>query len=244
MTHLYDEIGKGYGAYRLPDPSIDAAIHCALGNIDSLVNVGAGAGSYEPASVKVTAVEPSTTMIQQRNAHSAPVARGCATALPFADASFDAGLAVLSLHHWKNQTKGLLELIRVVRGPIVIMTWDPGHADFWLTDDYFPEILHIDNDIFMTMDQLGAILGEVSVHPVMIPHDCRDGFLSAYWRRPSAYLDARIRNSISTFSKLTHAEKGFDRLRSDLEDGTWQRKYGSLLDLDQLDLGYRLVVRP
>ena len=242
MAHLYDTIGIGYRALRRPDPRIAAAIVGALGPAASLVNVGAGAGSYEPTDRRVVAVEPSREMIRQRPAGAAPVVQASATALPFRAGAFDAALAVLTVHHWPDRAQGLAELRRVARDRVVILTWEPDAARFWLIEDYFPELLAVDRAIFSTRDEMERDLGAVEWRPVPIPHDCVDGFLGAYWRRPHAYLDLAVRGAISTFSRLPDAEPGLARLRSDLEDGTWTRRHGALLTRSDLDLGYRLIV--
>ena len=241
-TQLYDEIGSGYRNYRRPEPRIAAAIWRALGQADSVVNVGAGAGSYEPTDRFVVAVEPSMTMIRQRRSGSAPVVQASATHLPFRDASFAAALAILTMHHWPDQARGLDELARVTRSYIVLLTWDPASTGFWLLEDYFPEIVEIDRRIFLSIDELRRALGGAEVSPLMIPHDCVDGFLGAYWRRPQAYLDAGVRSAISTFSKLRTLDAGLARLRRDIADGTWTRRYGELLGRAEIDLGYRLIV--
>jgi SAM-dependent methyltransferase len=207
-----------------------------------VVNVGAGAGSYEPTDRFVVAVEPSMTMIRQRRSGSAPVVQASATHLPFRDASFAAALAILTVHHWPDQARGLDELARVTHSHIVLVTWDPASTGFWLIEDYFPEIVEIDRHIFLSIDELRHALGGIEVFPLMIPHDCVDGFLGAYWRRPQAYLDAGVRSAISTFSKLRTLDTGLARLRRDLADGTWTRRYGELLDRAEIDLGYRLIV--
>jgi len=242
VPHLYDTIGIGYRALRRPDPRIAAAIITALGPVSSVVNVGAGAGSYEPADRRVVAVEPSREMIGQRPAGAAPVVQASATALPFGAGAFDAALAVLTVHHWPDRARGLAELRRVARDRVVILTWLPDAAGFWLTEDYFPELVAIDRAIFPTRDEMERHLGPVELRPLPIPHDCADGFLGAYWRRPHAYLDAAVRGAISTFSKITDVEPGLERLRRDLADGTWTRRHGLLLERAELDLGYRLVV--
>jgi len=242
MAHLYDQIGIGYRALRRPDPRIAAAIVDALGPAASVVNVGAGAGSYEPTDRRVVAVEPSREMIRQRPAGAAPVVQASATALPFRTATFDAALAVLTVHHWPDRARGLAELRRVARDRVVILTWAPDAAGFWLVEDYFPELVAIDRAIFPTPDEMRRTLDPIEVHPLPIPHDCTDGFLGAYWRRPRAYLDAAVRGAISTFSKIGDVDPGLARLRNDLEDGTWTRRHGLLLTRSELDLGYRLVV--
>jgi len=242
MTQLYDEIGVGYRNARRPDPRIALAILRALGEAESVVNVGAGAGSYEPADRFVIAVEPSMTMILQRRPSCAPVIQASATRLPFRDASFAAALAVLTVHHWPDRARGLDELARVAADRVVILTWDPATSGFWLVEDYFPEIVEIDRRIFPSLDEFRRALGRVEVSALPIPHDCVDGFLGAYWRRPHAYLDADIRRAISTFSKIHAPEPGLARLRRDLEDGTWEHRYGDLLNRPEIDLGYRLVI--
>ena len=242
MAEFYDTIGRGYRSHRRPEPRIAAAIVAALGPAESVINVGAGAGSYEPTDRRVVAVEPSLEMIRQRHPEAAPVVRASAGDLPFADGAADAALAVLTIHHWPDRARGLAELARVARRRVVILTWDPGTYGFWLVEDYFPEIVAVDRGLFPTLADFTAALGPVAVRPLPIPHDCRDGFLGAYWRRPRAYLDAGVRLAISTFSKID-AEPGLARLRSDLENGDWQRRYGAVLAATELDLGYRLVVR-
>ena len=244
MAELYDDIGVGYRDRRRPDPRVAAAIVRALEGTDSVVNVGAGAGSYEPADRFVVAVEPAMTMIRQRRAGSAPVVQAVAADLPFRDDGFAAALAILTVHHWPDRTRGLDELARVARRRVVVVTWDPSISGFWLADDYFPDIFEIDRKIFPTIEDYRRTLGRIDVRPLLIPHDCVDGFLGAYWRRPHAYLDAGVRGAISTFAKLPSraVEWGVQRLRRDLEDGTWARRHGDLLDRTEIDLGYRIVV--
>ena len=242
MAELYDRIGRGYGAYRRPDARVAAAIDAALGEAVTIVNVGAGAGSYEPGGRRVVAVEPSAAMIAQRPPGAAPALQASATDLPFRDAAFDATLAILTVHHWPDRTRGLAELARVA-ACVVLLTWDPATPRFWLVDEYFPDIWAIDRPIFPTLDELRRRLGPIEVRPVPVPHDCTDGFVGAYWRRPEAYLDPGVRGAMSTFAKLTDAEPGLARLHRDLADGTWRRRHADLLDLEELDLGYRLVIR-
>jgi len=240
-AQLYDAIGHDYRAYRRPDSRLAAAILDALGGADTVVNVGAGAGSYEPDDRPVVAVEPSAVMIRQRRS-GVPVVQASATALPFGDGAFAAALAVLTVHHWPDRPRGLAELARVARRRVVVVTWDPATAGFWLVDEYFPEIVAIDRPNFPSLDDFQRVLGPIDVRPLPIPHDCTDGFLGAYWRRPAAYLDAGVRGAISTFAKLDDVGAGVARLRADLDDGTWARRHADLLDQPELDLGYRLVV--
>lgn len=242
MIQLYDEIGGGYRNYRRSDPSIATAIIRALGDAETVVNVGAGTGSYEPTDRSVMAVEPSLAMIRQRRQGNAAVVQASATHLPFRYTAFAAGLAVLTVHHWPDRTHGLAELARVARRRLVIVTWDPAASGFWLVEDYFPTIAAIDRHIFPSIDEFRRTLGAIEVRPVLIPHDCTDGFLGAYWRRPSAYLDPGVRSAISTFSKIDAVNSGLTRLRGDIEDGTWEHRYGHLLSQSEIDLGYRLII--
>jgi SAM-dependent methyltransferase len=244
MPELYDRIGEGYRLYRRPDPRIADAIAQALGPARTVVNVGAGPGSYEPAGRAVVAVEPSAVMIRQRprsqgSAGSPRVVQASATALPFRDGTFDAALAVLTVHHWPDRARGLAEMRRVARDRVVLFTWDPARRGFWL-EDYFPA-LSLDRELFPSMEELQEALGPIEARLLPIPHDCVDGFLGAYWRRPEAYLEPAVRSAISTFSKID-VEPGLRRLRHDLEEGTWTRRYGHLRTRTELDLGYRVVV--
>ena len=205
--------------------------------------MGAGAGSYEPRDRKVIAIEPSLTMVRQRERGAAPVVRALAAALPFRDASFDAALAVLTIHHWPDRARGLAELARAARRRVVILTHDPSADGFWL-EDYFPELFRIGRSILPPLEELRRALGRVDVFDVPIPRDCQDGFQGAYWGRPEAYLDGGVRSAISSFTRLGSEElaSGLARLRADLASGEWDRRHGALRARAQLDLGYRLVV--
>ena len=242
MVQLYDQIGGGYARLRRPDPRLAARIVQALGAAETVVNVGAGAGSYEPCDRPVIAVEPSLTMIHQRPPGSAPVVRASATQLPFKDAAFAAALAVLTVHHWPDRVRGLRELARVARERVVVVTWDPAFSGFWLIDDYFPAIGELDRRLCPTAEEFQRALGGCTILPLPIPHDCSDGFLGAYWRRPHAYLKPEVRHAISAFAKMAGVEEGLTRLAQELADGTWGRRHGHLLHKEELDLGYRLVV--
>lgn len=241
---LYDGIGRTYAQFRRPDQRIASAIEAALGDAASVVNIGAGTGSYEPLRRTVIAVEPSAVMIQQRPAGSAPCLQGSAEALPLETNSVDAAMAVLSAHHWTDLERGLREMARVARKRAVLLTWVPDAAPFWLTDDYFPEIVAHDRNIFpsaaVLIATLERMIGPAHMAPVLIPHDCVDGLLCAYWRRPDAYLNADIRSAISSFARID-AEPGLARLRADLSSGRWAERNRPLLALDALDFGYRVV---
>lgn len=240
MPALYDTIGIDYAQLRKPDPRIAAQIERALGAARTVLNVGAGTGSYEPADRDVVALEPSAEMISQRPAGSAPAVQGSAGAIPFPDQSFDAVMGVLTIHHWPDQQQGIREMCRVARQRVVLLTFDPA-ARPWLTD-YLPELAELDEAAMPSLDLLADWLGPVTVEPVLVPHDCTDGFLYAYWRRPAAYLDPRIRKGSSSFWKIEQAEAGFKRLADDLASGAWEQRYGTLLAGDSYDAGYRLVV--
>jgi SAM-dependent methyltransferase len=239
----YDRIGLNYSDLRKPDSRIAGLIEAGLGESRTVLNVGAGAGSYEPACREVTALEPSIEMIRQRSAPALAVVQGRAENLPFADSSFDSSMAILTIHHWSNQAKGLREMRRVTRGPIVLLTYDPSFRGFWLAD-YIPGLVALDEAQMPRMDDYERWLGPVAVTPVPISHDCTDGFLSAYWRRPAAYLDPRVRAAMSSFWALGDVSEALARLEEDLESGAWAERYSRLLALDALDCGYRLVVAP
>src|SRR5262245_29978561 len=242
---VYDQIGRDYATTRRPDPRIARDVVSSLGDACSVLNVGAGAGSYEPAHLFVVAVEPSREMIRQRLPGGAPVVRAVAERLPFADRSFDAALAVLTLHHWTDQAAGLAELARVARRRVVILTWDPaGGRDFWLTAEYLPAVVELDLPRFPPLDEIARALGRIEVRAVPVPHDCQDGFLGAFWRRPEAYLDPNVRRAISGFAQLPPhvVVAAMRRLTGDLASGEWDARFGHLRSRDTIDLGYRLIV--
>ena len=238
---LNDSIGHGYAERRRQDSRIAEQIVRALGSSHSVVNVGAGSGSYDPCDRTLVAVEPSMVMIRQRPPQASPAVRASATNLPFRDESFDASFAVLTLHHWPDVSRGIDELRRVARRTVVILTFDTSVGGFWLTD-YFPEILDLDDRTMPAVSAIERQLGTAKVFDVPIPHDCTDGLIGANWRRPHAYLDAGVRSAISVFSRIGTVEPGLSMLRADLESGAWRRQYGDLLNRSTLDLGYRLVV--
>ena len=241
----YDQIGRGYVVTRQPDPRIARMIHSALGEARTVLNVGAGAGSYEPIDRQVIAVEPSLEMIRQRRSGTAAVIRAVAERLPFANAVFDGSLAVLTVHHWHDRKAGFAELRRVTRQRIVIYTWDSGCYDaFWLGAHYLPEVRDLDIPRFPSMRELTQCLGEIESHPVLIPHDCIDGFLGAYWRRPEAYLDPNVRRAMSGLAQLPQniVEAAMARLADDLHSGRWDSQFGELRSKESIDLGYRLII--
>ena len=238
---LYDRIAPAYAAHRTPDERIAKQITASLRDCESVLNVGAGTGAYEPRHCPVIAVERSLEMIRKRPRDAAPAVQADAAQLPFENRSFDGVLAVLTVHHWPNWRRGLAELRRVARRRLAIVTWDPEHEGFWLVQDYLPEILNIDRRIFPCLQDIESLIGPVVAETLAVPADCSDGFLGAYWRRPAEYLRASVRTAISTFSKVD-STAGIERLRRDLESGSWMERHRSLLELSQLDIGYRLIV--
>ena len=241
---VYDTIGRTYTSARRADPRIQAAIWSALGDARTVVNVGAGAGSYEPPGT-ILAVEPSAAMIAQRPPGSAPAAQATAEHIPLPDGACDAALAVLTIHHWSDPERGLREMRRVARR-LVVLTWDPDWADrFWLVRDYLPESIPFDRARTPSIADTCAWMGGADAAVVPVPHDCRDGFLCAYWRRPEAYLDSVVRAGISNLAQLgAPVERAVAALRDDLRTGEWQRLNWELLELDDADFGYRLLVGP
>jgi SAM-dependent methyltransferase len=241
MNAKYDVIGVNYVELRKPDPRIARHIESALGSAQTVLNVGAGAGSYEPVGRFVTAVEPSIEMIRKRSPASPKAIQASADDLPFDDKSFDASMAVLTIHHWPDKEAGLREMRRVTRGRIVLLTFDPSHRP-WLTD-YLPQLATLDEAQMPRMSQYERWLGAVQITPVLVPYDCSDGFLYAYWRRPAHYLDPLIRSGSSSFWAIGNAaEAGLQSLQRDLDTGEWERRYAELLALDEFDAGFRLVV--
>ena len=240
MSSKYDIIGKNYAELRKPDQRIARTIESALGSAQTVLKVGAGTGSYEPTNRSLIAVEPSREMIRKRSRTAGAAVQASADALPFEAESFDASMAILTIHHWPDQAAGLREMRRVTRGPIVLLTFDPSHRP-WLTD-YLPELSALDEAHMPRMSDYERWLGPVQITPVPVPHDCSDGFLYAYWRRPAAYLDTYIRSGSSSFWAIGNAEAGLQNLRRDLQTGEWERRYAELLTLDEYDAGYRLVV--
>jgi SAM-dependent methyltransferase len=244
-TRLYDRIGSGYPTTRRTEPRIAAQIHAALGDADTVLNVGAGTGSYEPPGRRVTAVEPSAVMIGQRPAGAAPAVQATAERLPFGDGSFDVAMAVWTVHHWDDPAAGLAELRRVARDRVVVATWDPDfRGEFWLIERYLPAIRDQDAASFPAIAAVAdALGGTTAVAPIPVPRDCVDGFLGAFWARPEAYLDPAVRAGMSTLASADQdvIAAGLERLAADLESGEWDTRCGHLRDLPQLDLGYRLI---
>lgn len=240
---VYDATGRTYSLTRQPDSRIADAIDGALYGMDTVVNIGAGTGSYEPRRT-VLAIEPSQVMIAQRPAGAASAVRATAENLPVRTDSVDAALAVLTIHHWTDLERGIAEMTRVARRRIVILTWD--HAvfrRFWLVRDYLPAAAETDAKLAVSLTDLTALLKDPVIQPIPVPHDCVDGFGGAYWRRPEAYLDETVQAGMSMLALTPKAalQEGLSRLREDLDTGAWRTRYPDLLDRSHLDLGYRLV---
>jgi SAM-dependent methyltransferase len=239
----YDVIGVGYRRHRRPDPRVTAQITAALGDARRVIDVGAGTGSYGPADRDVIAVEPSRVMIEQRPPGAPRVVQGVAEMLPFPDCSFDAALAVFTIHHWVDLEQGLRELQRVAARQVVL-TFDPTYERrLWLVSEYLPEASAIDAGVPSPAD-IADRLGPATLQVVPVPHDCIDGFFAAYWRRPEQYLDPEVRACISGLARLPPdvIERGTSALRADLESGAWHERHADLLDRDEMDYGYRLVI--
>jgi SAM-dependent methyltransferase len=244
-AQLYDTIGATYAVTRRTEPRIAARIWAALGDARTVLNVGAGTGSYEPPDRHVLAVEPSAVMRSQRRPDAAPCLVGAAESLPFDDRSFDAAMAVSSIHHWPDPIAGLREMRRVARR-VVVFTHDSSDTGwlhrFWLTRDYLPEVADLLAGRPSLAEQARAI--GARVEPVPIPWDCADGFFEAYWRRPEAYLDEDVRRGVSVWARVgPHAERrAVHSLRRDLASGRWAERNRDLVDLDAAELGLRLLI--
>lgn len=247
MTTRYDTIGVGYARERRADPRIAAQIHAALGDARRVVNVGAGAGSYEPVTT-IVAVEPSTVMLAQRPAGSAPAVRAQAEALPLSDGCGDAGLASFTIHHWADAGRGLDELLRVAPERTVVLTWDEAvMGRLWLYADYLPQVTALQAGmpkVRETTALLRARGRQVTEQVVPIPDDCTDGFGATHWRSPERYLDPAVLASSSDFALLAPEvlRAGIERLRADLDSGAWHERHSDLLARDELDVGCRLLV--
>jgi SAM-dependent methyltransferase len=243
-TQLYDAIGATYTATRRTEPRIAAQISAALGDARTVLNVGAGTGSYEPPDRQVLAVEPSALMRSQRPADAAPCVSAAAESLPFGDQSFDAAMAVCTLHHWQDPIAGLREMRRVARRVVVFLfdTSDP--SQFWLTRDYLPEFAGLRiRKVLTSPTELAGAIG-ARMEPVPIPWDCTDGFFEAHWRRPEAYLDERVRRGVSVWAAVGPdvEQRAVANLRDDLASGRWAERNRDLLELEAAELGARLLI--
>jgi SAM-dependent methyltransferase len=240
----YDRIGVGYRGIRRTDPVLASRIWAALGESRTILNVGAGTGSYEPPDRWVLAAEPSVVMIAQRPPDAAPVIQAPVEQLPLADQTVDAAMAILTLHHWENLETGLRELVRVVRDRVVLVTMDVGVlGNLWIVRDYLPELLGQHAARFPTTDRLRDLLPNSQVEVLPVPRECEDGFMAAFWARPRAYLDPASRAATSSWHDLPTAvvDRALTQLRGHLDSGDWQRRHGHLLARTELDVGLRLI---
>ena len=247
MNPRYESIGSGYGRSRREDPRLQARIEAALGSARTVVNVGAGAGSYEPVGRHVVAVEPSDVMAAQRPRSKAPAIRASAGSLPLRDGAVDAAMAVLTVHHWDDEREaGVRELRRVASGAVVIVTCDPRvSGQMWLMRDYLPEVAELDMRIFPLPEQLAAWLGGVpQIETTPISRDTPDWSLMSFWAHPERVLDEGARNATSGFARMSGAvvERVVEGVRRDLASGEWDRKYGALRELSEFDAGMRLII--
>jgi SAM-dependent methyltransferase len=243
-SHVYDRIGRQYTAHRRADPRWEAVVAAQLGDARRIVNVGAGTGSYEPVGRAVVSIEPSTVMIEQRAPDAAPVLRAVAAALPVRAGWADVAMAVLTVHHWDDWERGLAELCRVAARRVVVAIDFEAHAGFWLLQEYLPEVLEHTRRCAPPADVIADAIGATASIELPTFHDLQDGVLGAHWRRPDAYLDHVVRANNSGIA-LAHPETtalGIARLEADLASGAWHERHADLLELDAIDLGYRLLV--
>ena len=241
-SQLYDSIGAAYTVTRCTEPRIAGRVWAALGDARTVVNAGAGTGSYEPPGRDVIAVEPSAVMRAQRPAGAAPCVAAFAESLPFEDQSFDAAMAFATIDHWQDPIAGLREMRRVARR-VVVFTKDFSDPDlFWLNRDYLPESA----DLLIGRPSLTDLAREIGARaePVLIPWDCADGFYEAYWRRPAAYLDIHVRRGMSIWARVGRdaEQRAVRSLGDDLASGRWAERNRDLVDLDAAELGERLLI--
>jgi SAM-dependent methyltransferase len=241
----YGEIGRGYANIRQPDPRIEARVWRALGDAETVLNVGAGAGSYEPRDRTVTAVEPSASMRAERPPDRVPAIDGAADALPFADGTFEASMASVTIHQWPDLERGLGEMRRVTRGPVVILTFDPVVPEPWWQPEYIPELFEVEARRMPPLDRVAnALGGRVDIEIVSIPSDCIDGFGQAFFARPERTLDPEVRRAMSAWSFVADevVARYVRELSDDLDSGRWDRNWGRFRTLPEFDGGLRLVI--
>jgi SAM-dependent methyltransferase len=241
---VYDTIGRGYVAHRRPDPRWEQLVAAQVSGARRVVNVGAGTGSYEPADGAVVAVEPSSVMVAQRPAGSAPVLRASASALPLPTDWADVAMAILTVHHWNDAARGLAELCRVARRRVVLGIDFELHSHFWLLDEYLPEVGEHTRRCGPDAAEIASAIGATESIVLSVPRDMEDGVLGAYWCRPEAYLDPAVRANSSGLALADPAviARGVGALADDLARGVWQQHHADLSELDSVDLGYRLLV--
>jgi len=240
----YERHGRTYSHHRRADPRIAARIHAALGDAHTVLNVGAGAGSYEPDDRWVLAVEPSATMRAQRPAGAAPAIDARAEALPLDDGAVDAAMACVTIHHWESPEAGLAELRRVARGPVVVFTFELESLPAW-QHEYLREGLALELPRFPAIDDVAAAVGgQVRVERIPTPGDCLDGFFEAFWKRPEALLDPALRGAQSMWALLEQdvEQRIVQRLAAALSSGAWDAEHGHLRERESFDGALRLVI--
>jgi SAM-dependent methyltransferase len=240
----YEQHGRTYASHRRADPRIAARIHAALGEAETVVNVGAGSGSYEPSDRWLLAVEPSATMRAQRPAGAAPAIDVRAEALPLDDDSVDAAMACVTIHHWRPMEVGLAELRRVARGPVVVFTFDLDHLPAW-QQEYLADGIAIERPRFRSLQAVAAALGgRTRIERLPTPADCTDGFFEAFWNRPEQLLDPAVRGAQSIWPLLAPGveERIVERLGKALGSGAWDAEHGHLREMDEYDGALRLVI--
>jgi SAM-dependent methyltransferase len=241
----YDAHGQGYAAIRRPDPRIAAPIHAALGDARTVLNVGAGAGSYEPADRHVIAIEPSAAMRAQRGRERVPAIAAFAEALPLDDGAVDAAMAVMTVHQWSDLNKGLAELRRVSAGPVVVTAADPDALGrFWL-NDYAPELFAAKRRRYPPIAEIAGRIGATAeVQTIRIPRDCTDGLASAFYGRPESFLDPAVRAAQSSWRFLPDGveQRFVAALSADLESGRWDQRYGHYRTQPSFAGALRLIV--
>ncbi len=247
MSARYDTIGHGYSLTRREDSRLRERIHAALGDARTVLNVGAGTGSYEPRDRHVVAVEPSDVMAAQRSRLLAPAIRGSAGELPLRDGAVDAAMAILTLHHWDDdRERGVRELRRVARDAVVVLTYDPiVSGKMWLVADYLPEVATLDCRIFPAPESIASWLGgRVAIHPLPISRDCEDWMLGSFWAHPERVLDADARAATSGFARMPPdvVDRVVAGVERDLASGAWAARHGALRELEEYDVGLRLIV--
>lgn len=241
----YERCASSYALQRKPDARIAEAIDRALGPARTVVNVGAGTGSYEPADRMVVAIEPSAAMRSERPAHLPPAIDATAEDLPLEDGCVDAAMAISTIHHWSDPTAGLREMRRVSRGAVVILTFDiDALASYWMISDYVPEALADDRERFPTVDEVLDTLGGGVVEKIPVPRDCSDGFFEAHFAHPEAYLDPAVRAAQSVWPRLPAGveQRAIDALRADLQSGAWDERHGEIRSMPAYEGALRLIV--
>ncbi len=241
MEPIYDQIGINYSVSRGTDPKIAKTLYAELEGATRIINIGAGTGSYEPVHIDLVAVEPSSEMIAQRHQDAHPVKQASAEKLPFDDNTFSHAMTILSMHHWVDKPAAFAEINRVATDKFVAITWDPQSEPFWLTRDYFPEIYEMDRAIFPYLDEFVEHFDDVKMETLLVPSDCEDGFFAAFWKRPGAYLDPKVRQATSPFSNVENLDESLQRLEDDLKSGAWAKRNEAFLSANAWDVGYRLI---